>query len=201
MRKIVYPGSKLADKKLSGRGIYYENGASYAALIGFFDDETGTLIPLEGAYEPEVGDLLVGFVSDIKPNGYRIYTGLPNNTFMSSKDFRDPLDVGDIIIAKVRDVDELKDISLIDPVLLRGGNVIRISPVKVPRVIGKKGSMLSQIKEATGSNIVVGKNGLIWISGGNEYLATRAILKIEAEAHTSGLTERIAEFLKKGGMQ
>lgn len=201
MRKIVYPGCKLADRKLSGRGIYYENGASYAALIGFFDDEAGTLIPLEGAYEPEVGDLLVGFVSDIKPNGYRIYTGLPNNTFMSSKDFRDPLDVGDIIIAKVRDVDELKDISLIDPVLLRGGNVIRISPVKVPRVIGKKGSMLTQIKEATGSNIVVGKNGLIWISGGNEYLATRAILKIEAEAHTSGLTERIAEFLKKGGMQ
>ncbi|MCX8206179.1 MAG: exosome complex protein Rrp4 [Candidatus Micrarchaeota archaeon] len=201
MRRIVYPGYKLADKKLSGRGVYYEGGASYAALVGFFDDEAGVLIPLEGAYEPEVGDLLVGFVSDIKPNGYRIYTGLPNNTFMSSKDFRDPLDVGDIIIAKVREVDELKDISLVDPVLLKGGNVIRISPVKVPRVIGKKGSMLMQIKEATGSNIVVGKNGWIWISGGNEYLATRAILKIEAEAHTSGLTDRIAEFLKKGGME
>lgn len=199
MRKMVFPGDAISDERIRSRGAYFEDGRSYAALIGFYDDEKKILIPLEGVYEPRGGDLLIGLVSDTKPNGYIIEVGIPGDIFMSSRDFRESMEVGNVILAKVRSVSELRDISLTDPVVLKGGNIIRISPVKIPRVIGKNGSMLSQIKEATQSRIVVGKNGWIWINGGNEYLATKAILKIEAEAHTSGLTDKIARFLKEGG--
>ncbi len=201
MRKMVFPGDFLADSKMSVRGVYVEDGKSYASQVGLYDSDTGTFIPLEGPYEPQEGDLIIGVVSEVKPNGYRVQTGLPSETFISNKDIRESLSMGDIVVAKVRDVDEVGEITLIDATVLKGGSISQISPVKVPRVIGKKGSMLAQIKATTGSNIVIGKNGWIWIKGGDEYLATKAILKIESEAHTSGLTDKIADFLKKGGRE
>ncbi len=200
MRKLVFPGDMLSDGQIHTRGVFTENGKCYASMLGLYDDGAKVFIPLEGAYEPQEGDLLLGVVSDMRPNGYYIDTGLPNESFLSSKDFKDPLEVGDIVLAKVRGVDEPKSISLAEPTVLKGGNVLQVSSVKIPRIIGKKGSMLMQIKEATGSKIVVGKNGWIWISEGNAYLATKAILKIESEAHTSGLTDKIAVLLRKGGM-
>jgi len=56
--------------------------------------------------------------------------------------------------------------------------------------------MLDQIKEKTNSKIIVGKNGWIWIREGNVSLTRESILKIEKEAHTSGLTDKIAKFLE-----
>ena len=72
-----------------------------------------------------------------------------------------------------------------------------------PRVIGKEGSMVILIKQATGCNVMVGQNGLIWIDGEPEaeVIAEKAILKINAEAHLSGLTDRIKEFLDKSGLK
>ena len=81
---------------------------------------------------------------------------------------------------------------------LIGGTVIKITPTKVARVIGKGGSMINLIKEKTKSQILVGQNGLIWIRGGNVRKAIEAILMIERESHIIGLTEKIAKFLEEG---
>jgi exosome complex component RRP4 len=78
---------------------------------------------------------------------------------------------------------------------LFGGITIKITPYKVARVIGKGGSMIELIKKKTGSEIYVGQNGVIWIKGGNKEKAIEAILTIEKEAHTVGLTEKIAKML------
>jgi exosome complex RNA-binding protein Rrp4 len=40
-------------------------------------------------------------------------------------------------------------------------------------------------------------NGLIWLKDGNIALATEALLKVEREAHLSGLTDTIKNFLEK----
>ena len=82
---------------------------------------------------------------------------------------------------------------------LRGGRLIKVTPTKVPRIIGKQGSMVSMIKEKTNCRIIVGQNGIVWIEGtdsDNENLATEAILKIEKDAHTEGLTDKIKNFLE-----
>ena len=58
--------------------------------------------------------------------------------------------------------------------------------------------MVNLIKEYTDTRIVIGQNGLIWIEGTPENIlrATAAIKKIEREAHTTGLTDRMTEYLK-----
>ena len=76
---------------------------------------------------------------------------------------------------------------------------MRVTPTKIPRVIGKKGSMISQIKAATGCQIILGVNGVVLVTGKtpeDEDLAIIAIQKIEAESHTTGLTDRITQLLK-----
>jgi len=55
------------------------------------------------------------------------------------------------------------------------------------------------IKQVTGCQIILGVNGVVLVTGKNledEELAMTAIQKIEAESHTSGLTDRITQLLK-----
>ena len=75
-----------------------------------------------------------------------------------------------------------------------------VTPTKIPRIIGRKGSMISMIKQVTNCQIILGLNGVILVTGKteeDEELAITAIRKIEAESHTSGLTDRITQLLKE----
>ena len=118
------------------------------------------------------------------------------------------LETGDIIKAQITYFDRMRD-----PVLtlqgrglrkITNGRLIEVDPVKIPRIIGKKGSMIQLLKNMTNAQILVGQNGRIVIIAFNlktENLVERAIRKIEAEAHTSGLTDRIREFLEQEKMK
>ena len=82
---------------------------------------------------------------------------------------------------------------------LIGGRIIHVETTRVPRIIGREGSMIKLIKEGTGSNIMVGQNGLVWISNQDtdkEYKATMAVKKVNDEAFKSGLTDKIKKFLE-----
>jgi exosome complex component RRP4 len=84
------------------------------------------------------------------------------------------------------------------------GQIIKITPTKIPRVIGRKGSMISMIKQETGCHILLGLNGVILITGKtleDEQLAMMAIRKIEEESHTSGLTDRITQMIRAEKMK
>jgi exosome complex component RRP4 len=112
------------------------------------------------------------------------------------------LDVGDSIILRVKDVDSSMkvELALRDSNFhkLKTGQIIEVEPVKVPRVIGHGGSMISMLKKETNCSIFVGQNGRIWIDGRDDdvELLSKALRKIEAEAQRSGLTDRIYNFLK-----
>ena len=82
---------------------------------------------------------------------------------------------------------------------LTNGTVLKVNTNKVPRIIGKQGSMVSMIKDATGCRVTVGQNGLVYVDGepSKEVIVIKAIKKIEAESHTSGLTDKIKVFLEK----
>ena len=103
---------------------------------------------------------------------------------------------GDVISALIKDIEGKNTIILNDPKQLEGGTILSIKPKKIPRVIGKKSTMVRQIAEYTGTHIVVGMNGLIWLKDGNITLATEALLKVERDAHLSGLTDAIKNFLE-----
>jgi exosome complex component RRP4 len=56
------------------------------------------------------------------------------------------------------------------------------------------------LKKETGCHIVIGQNGRILVSGKSpedERVAVMAIRKIEQEAHTTGLTDRVTEMIRK----
>ena len=76
---------------------------------------------------------------------------------------------------------------------------MEVSPSKVPRVIGKQGSMVSLIKDLTGSQIYVGQNGRIWLDGDDRdtAIAAMAIRLIEERAQAVGLTEAVRELIER----
>jgi exosome complex component RRP4 len=103
--------------------------------------------------------------------------------------------IGEVISAKVLWVDEVYNANLTRPWKLSDGLIITVNPKRIPRVIGKKQSMVNMIKEKTCCKIVVGQNGLVWIKGDNTTMVVEAVRKIEREAEISGLTDRVGAML------
>jgi exosome complex component RRP4 len=197
MNRIVVPGELLANSPQRIEFAFVEDGKTYSSVLGLFDEANPRVIPLEGAYMPAQYDIIIGIIDEVKFAGYNVDINSPYRGFLSAKDSRYEYKLGDVISAKIVEVDEVKNVDLEGARALRNGEIIEISSAKIPRVIGKQNSMLDMIREATKSEIFVGKNGRIWIREGNSALAARTILKVEKEAHTIGLTERISAFLRE----
>ena len=219
-KDIVVPGEILAVgmDSFPGTGSYREGDNIIASRLGLvqLDGRTIKLIPLSGRYIPKNYDTIIGKVVDVNMSGWRLDTNSPYSAMLSMKeatsqfiprgaDLTKFYDIGDYISCKVINVtsQKLVDVTMKGMGLrkLQGGRVIEAASNKVPRIIGKEGSMVSMIKDATKCNIMTGQNGLIWISGTpeGELLAVEAIRKIEEESHLSGLTDKIKEFLEKSG--
>lgn len=216
-KSVVVPGQVLAQgmEYLPGVGTYRKDDTILANRVGvaILDGKVIRTIPLAGKYLPKRNDVIVGRVIDIISMGWRVelnspYTGLipiRDGTFEfipKGADLSRYYDIGDYFVGKITNVSgqNLIDVSVKGPGLykLRGGRIIKVNTNKVPRIIGKKGSMVSMIKKATGCKITVGQNGWIWVSGepASENLAIQTINKIESESHISGLTDRIKSFLE-----
>jgi exosome complex component RRP4 len=211
-RRIVLPGDLLStNPRTAGYGTFVENGKVYAKILGLMDkSETMVkVIPLKGRYIPSPGDVVIGVIREVVSNGWNVDINSPYSAFLSLTEVEikgrkpnDSLDLDDSIIAKVIGIDPKMKVSLTmkDKVCrpIRFGRIVAINPTRVPRVIGKKGSMIKLLKGELGIQIIVGQNGLIWLSGDRKRvdIAEEAIYIIEREAHTEGLTDRITEFIK-----
>jgi len=114
----------------------------------------------------------------------------------------DKFKIGDILIVKILSADRINkpELTTVGKYLgiRNNGIVISIDPPKIPRVIGRSGSMIKMLKNLTKCNIFVTQNGRIWLKGddlAHERLLIESIRKIEDEAHTVGLTDRMQEFI------
>ena len=154
-------------------------------------------MPLEGPYEPLPEDIVVGVVSEVKFSGYSVDVNCAYPAFLSSREIRERYAMGDAIFAQIVSINEMRDLELSDARKLPAGRLVRVSSVKMPRIIGKKNSMIDMMQAATGCQISAGRNGYVWIAGkGNATLAEEAMHMIVAQAHTHGLTDRVSAFLK-----
>jgi len=198
-RWLVVPGEVITEERVKlGPGVYVRDGKVVARVLGLAEVKNGTarVIPLEGKYVPRVGDSVIGIIVDVKIPGYDVDINSPYTAFLPKDAVEGEVDYGDVVIATVKYVDEVRNALLENAVVLKGGELIHIIPSRVPRVIGKNASMINLLKSMTGAAILVGANGRIWIHGGHAGVAKEAIFKIEREAHTTGLTDRITKFLK-----
>ncbi|MEM5875244.1 MAG: exosome complex RNA-binding protein Rrp4 [Candidatus Aenigmatarchaeota archaeon] len=215
LREIVLPGSYIDERK--GRKLincYVEGEKVYSKVLGILkiSEEEIAVIPLAGKYIPKVGDRVIGIIDEIEVSGWWVDINSPYKAFLplgeAVEEFVDLkkvdlsrfYDIGDVIFCRISKVTKNKivQVSMKDMIArkLFGGVTIKITPFKVARVIGKGGSMIELIKNKTKCEIYVGQNGLIWIKGHNKEKAIKAILTIEREAHTVGLTEKISKMLE-----
>jgi exosome complex component RRP4 len=214
-RELVIPGDHLSEEELkSGMGTYSDSGKIYASRLGVKNIRAGyiNVVPLGGRYIPRPGDYVIGNIVDIGPSNWLVDINAPYPAPLHVNDvpwrveFGDTarfLKIGDMILIKIQNVDEIKrvHVTLNDHDLrkLSGGRITEISHSKVPRVIGKGGSMITLIKRFTKCRMFVGQNGRIWIDGdpADIMVAQSVIEKIDAEAQVSGLTESIKGFLEE----
>ncbi|MDO5860469.1 exosome complex RNA-binding protein Rrp4 [Methanobrevibacter sp.] len=211
-KDLVIPGQVLADDEYySGRGTFKENGKVCSSLIGLVSlrNKKIRVIPLKSKYVPKKGDVVIGKINDVRFSMWDVDINSPYSGILPAfevfgrekKELNKVYDVGDVLFLRVVDVDEIKKAKLglkgRGMGKFKGGIIVDIAPTKVPRLIGKKGSMINMIKDKTNCKIVVGQNGLVWVKGDEdmEQLTKDVIHLIEAEAHTSGLTNKIKNKL------
>ncbi len=217
-RELVTPGDILATGLdfLPSSGCYRENNKIRAKVLGLakIKDRFVGIVPLSGVYVPRPGDGIIGFVKDMQATSWLIDINSPYDAILqlgeavgefvdiTKRDISVYYDIGDIIYAKVLNVTKSKHVQLTmndhRAKKLSDGRIVIITPSKVPRLIGKQGSMIELIKNKTKSQIIVGQNGVVWIRGEKEGLASKAVKMIEQESHVSGLTDKVSELLEKG---
>ncbi len=199
-KKIVIPGDLVTEERKSiGQHVFVENGKVYSDALGITYPDSGAayVVPLHGRYLPVRDDLIVGIISGETFNSYIVDINSIYRSFVSKDDVRYELKRGGVISAIIRDVNEINEAGLEDIRVFYGGEVIEVSPAKVPRIIGKNGSMLNVLKDGSESNPIVGRNGWVWVKGGNVPLFIEAVELIERESHLSNLTNKVAAFLKE----
>ena len=213
-RKVVIPGDLLSeDAKRSGEGTFIKDRKVYSLLYGLANyRDRINVIPLAGKYVPHPGDNIIGVVKDITFSNWIIDINSPYDGLLHISEFPKRIEADEMsrylsmgcsIMTKIKDVDSVMKVELalnerkLGPI--KTGRVVEISHTRVPRLIGKGGSMISMLKKELNCNIFVGQNGRIWVNGEAKDmdLALRTILIIEKEAHTNGLTDRIVDFLKR----
>ncbi|MBS7619951.1 RNA-binding protein [Candidatus Bathyarchaeota archaeon] len=217
-RDLVIPGDLIFEGNIrTGENTYRHQGKVYATRIGLveYGHDMVSVIALEAGYVPLVGDLVIGEVIDLEADSWIVDINAPSDAVLNVQDaIGQPykpdiempkiLDVGETMVAKIVELD--RKMTPILSILGKGlgkveeGLLLKLTPSKIPRLIGKKGSMVNMILKETGCNIIIGQNGRILVSCKNrkqEEIVVKVIDKIEKEAHTTGLTNRIQNYIKE----
>jgi len=206
-KDLVVPGMLLAEGDyINEDGTHKEHGRIYASVVGvaYLNHRKVRVVALKGKYVPKQGDSVIGIITGERFNGWKVDINSPYEADLNQRDIQtgryDSLNVGDLVYARIVKVTEIFETSLYAKRpygKLDKGILIEIQSARVPRLIGRKGSMIKMINEKTRSVITVGQNGFVWIRGGNEELAAQACQMVDREAHIPGLTDRVSEFLSR----
>jgi exosome complex component RRP4 len=218
-RQVVTPGDLIAEGDyISGENTYLEGNKVFATRTGLveYENKKVNVVALKAFYIPKVEDVVIGTIVEVGFNGWTVNINAPYPAILRASevlsrpfkpqqdDLPSVLDIGDLIVAKIVAYDRTHDpqLKVDEPGLgkITRGQILKITPTKVPRVIGRKGSMISMIKQETGCHIILGLNGVVLITGKaveDEQLAAQAIRKIDEESHISGLTDRITRMIKE----
>jgi len=217
-KRYVIPGDVITTGPYRpDQNVTLDGNRIIATVIGISEisDDSVRVIPLTGMYIPKSSDLVIGKVVSHTSLSWEVdinscYVGILPAADVFGRDFSahadeltSKLDKGDLIAARIVNFDRTRDplITIADRELgkIESGTLIKISPSKVPRLIGKRGSMIQTVEMATHAVITIGQNGLIVVScdDSNGLLkAIKAIRMIEEEAHMANLTDKVKEMLE-----
>lgn len=216
-RKYVIPGDKIVDGNFRpSMNVIRVGNSIFSTRIGIAEAGRDGIkvIPLSGVYIPRVNDVVIGKIVDRSSLSWDVDVNSCFSAHLPAQDVfgrdfspaRDDMNrelaTGDLITARIIAFDRTRDPMLTiqdrDLGKIHRGESLKISATRVPRLIGKRGSMIQTIEQATQTRVLIGQNGIVVVTGrtvdGIE-LAVRAIRMVEEEAHTSNLTQRIKVLL------
>ena len=212
-RILVLPGEEIPAHGLKpGPGTYRTGGKVYASVLGLLSPHPPVVqvIPLSGRYIPKPNDIVIGTVTDVQGTFWLLdiaaprwaplhMTGSPWKVEIGETDRY--LRVGDAVAVEIENLDATGRIgvTMLGEGLgkLEGGTIVHVSPARIPRVVGRGGSMIGLITRLTGAQAVVGQNGRIWVNGTPEAIrrVTYVLRLIDENGQRSGLTERVESYL------
>ncbi len=219
-KDIVIPGDVLAEgmEYLPSGRAYRDKDKLFASSLGLVNIKGRVIkvIPLAGRYIPKEKDLVVGRIEATGKYGWHVDINAPNladlnvmdatMSYVNKKNIKLSkfFQIGDLILAGISEVSETGYTTLTMKNRmyrkLLGGVRIAVSPTKIPRIIGKQGSMIRTLKDISKCDIMVGQNGIVWMRGEPEMIVklSKAIKLIESQSHTSGLTDRVTKMIGGG---
>ncbi len=220
-RKYVLPGDLITTGPFRPEQNVMQDGdriVSTAVGISEIYDDSVRVISLTGKYIPKISDLVIGKVNSHTSLSWELdinscYVGFLPATDVFGRDFSahadeltSKLDKGDLVAARIANFDRTRDplVTIADRDLgkIESGELVKISASKVPRLIGKRGTMIQIIEVATGATITIGQNGWVVVSCENSdglLKAIKAIRMIDEQAHIANLTDRIKSMLESNG--
>jgi exosome complex component RRP4 len=195
-----------------GPGTYRVGGKVYASILGLLAPKPPFLqvIPLSGRYIPKPEDVVIGTVTDCQGTFWLLDIGAPRWAPLHMTGTPWDVQIGetekflrvrDSVVVRVENLDPTGRIgvTMLGDGLgkLDGGTIVTVSPARIPRVVGRGGSMIETITRHTGAQIAVGQNGRVWINGTPEAIlrASEALRLIEDQGQRRGLTERVESYL------
>jgi len=215
-RKIVIPGEIISEEEdfLPGEHTEKSDGKIISLRYGLAEEQNNLIkvIPLSGVYAPRRGNVVIGKIENATQNGWIVDIGSPETAFLSINEVpryvnKDAMEevfrIDDMVIAKIWSMGKRGiDLSIKSRGLGRveEGIIFNVNPNKVPRVIGKEGSMIKIIKNETGCDISVGQNGFILIKGPNidsELFAKKAIEFVTKKSFINGLTDEVTKWFEE----
>jgi len=217
-RKYVIPGDVVTTGPFRPeQNVILEGEKIISTTIGISEiyEDSVRVIPLTGKYIPKINDLVIGKVISHTSLSWELdinscYVGFLPAQDVFGRDFSAHADElatklksGDLVAARIANFDRTRDplITISDRDLgqIDSGELVKISPSKVPRLIGKRGSMIQMIEMATNAAVTIGQNGWVVVSCETPeglLKAKKAIEMINEKAHVANLTDQIKEMLE-----
>ncbi len=218
-RKYVIPGDVITTGPFRPeQNVMLEGEKIIATAVGISEiyDDSVKVIPLTGKYLPKIDDLVIAKVNSHTSLSWELdinscYVGFLPAQDVFGRDFSAHADelatklkTGDLVAARIANFDRTRDplvtISDRDLGKIDSGILIEISPSKVPRLIGKRGSMIQMIEQATNAAVTIGQNGWVVVSCETPeglLKAKKAIEMVNEKAHVANLTDQVKEMLDK----
>ncbi len=222
-RKFVTPGAVITSGPYRPeQNVILDGRNLVSTVVGISEifDGTVRVIPVTGKYYPKTNDMVIGKVTTNTSLSWELdiassYVGVLPASDVFGRSFSAHADElftrlrpGDLVAAKVANFDRTRDplLTVSEPELgkIESGDLIEMPSSKVPRLIGKRGSMIQMIETATGAIVTIGQNGRIVVSCDNSdglLKAKKAIHLIDEKVHAPNLADQVKAVLEVDGEQ
>ena len=212
-QRLVTPGMVIGPSagKRAGSGIVTAEESMIATQLGWLRElnNTVSIDPINAAYMPRSGDLVVATVAEVRNNLWFMningaFQGLlPMSLAPWKVEFgaaRQHMDVGNVVLARVQEVDECHNVVLtmkgVGLRRLNQGTVESIPVQHIDRVRGDSNALLQRMREACDCRIMVGENGRVWIDGDADGIAwaRMALQMVAQDGHSKAFETILSEM-------